>query len=62
MELVAEPKNWNGAAACIGSTSANAARKAGLQKVYHPESPGIEGCVTAFPSTITCACLKQKRF
>lgn len=45
MELVAEPKNWNGAAACIGSTSANAARKAGLQKVYHPESPGIEGWV-----------------
>lgn len=45
MELVAEPRNWDGAAACIGSTSANAALKAGLQKVYHPESPGIEGWV-----------------
>jgi uroporphyrinogen-III synthase len=45
MELVAEPRNWDGAAACIGSTSANAASKAGLQKIYHPESPGIEGWV-----------------
>lgn len=45
MELVAGPRNWDGAAACIGSTSANAASKAGLQKIYHPESPGIEGWV-----------------
>lgn len=45
MELVAEPRKWDGAAACIGSTSANAASKAGLQKIYHPESPGIEGWV-----------------
>jgi uroporphyrinogen-III synthase len=50
MELVAGPRNWDGAAACIGSTSANAASKAGLQKIYHPESPGIEGCVMTFHS------------
>ncbi|CAM6092923.1 unnamed protein product [Calypogeia fissa] len=36
---------WNGAAACIGITSAQAARKAGLDKVFYPESPGIEGWV-----------------
>lgn len=54
MELVAEPRNWDGAAACIGSTSANAASKAGLQRVYHPESPGIEGCVITSHSCFFC--------
>lgn len=39
MELVDEPRNWNGAAACIGSTVANAASKACLHKIHHPECP-----------------------
>lgn len=45
MELVAGARKWEGAAACIGSTSATAARKAGLTRIFYPESPGIEGCV-----------------
>lgn len=36
-------KRWDGAAACIGNTSAVAARKAGLNKIYFPDSPGIDG-------------------
>ncbi|GAQ79840.1 uroporphyrinogen III synthase [Klebsormidium nitens] len=38
-------KRWSGAAACIGNTSAVAARNAGLDKIYFPDSPGIEGWV-----------------
>jgi len=45
MELVAGARKWEGAAACIGSTSATAARKAGLTRIFYPESPGIEGWV-----------------
>lgn len=46
VELVAcRPGKWSGAAACIGSTSAVAARKAGLSKVYFPDKPGLEGWV-----------------
>ncbi|KAG6542884.1 hypothetical protein Mapa_015788 [Marchantia paleacea] len=36
---------WNGAAACIGTTSAKAAKTAGLSKVFCPDSPGIDGWV-----------------
>lgn len=31
------------AAACIGSTSARAAEKLGIRRVYFPEHPGLEG-------------------
>lgn len=34
-------------AACIGETSARACRAAGLERVYHPEAPGIEGWAQA---------------
>lgn len=47
IELVAKKSKWNGAAACIGSTSAEAARKAGLTKVFYPDSPGIDGWVSS---------------
>ena len=33
--------------ACIGETSAKAARKAGFEHVYHAHNPGIEGWVNA---------------
>eukprot|EP00249_Psilotum_nudum_P017885 c26536_g1_i2 orf=593-1195(-) len=36
---------WNGAAACIGQTSATAARKAGLKNIFYPENPGLDGWV-----------------
>lgn len=39
------PLGWAGAAACIGETSAQAAKKAGMQRVHHPAKPGIDGYV-----------------
>eukprot|EP00271_Cylindrocystis_brebissonii_P018616 TRINITY_DN5371_c0_g1_i1.p1 TRINITY_DN5371_c0_g1~~TRINITY_DN5371_c0_g1_i1.p1 ORF type:complete len:366 (-),score=62.04 TRINITY_DN5371_c0_g1_i1:296-1393(-) len=48
MELVVAPLNpaWSGAAACIGATSAEAARRAGLRgRILHPQEPGIDGWV-----------------
>lgn len=36
---------WVGAAACIGQTSAVAAQKAGLKRVFYPDNPGIDGWV-----------------
>eukprot|EP00898_Chlorokybus_atmophyticus_P008657 jgi/Chlat1/8793/Chrsp90S00887 len=41
IELLGKDKQV--AAACIGSTSAKAARNAGLELVFHPQNPGIEG-------------------
>ena len=35
------------AAACIGSTTADAARKAGFKRVFAPEEPGLAGFVEA---------------
>ncbi|EFJ15731.1 hypothetical protein SELMODRAFT_422651 [Selaginella moellendorffii] len=45
MELVAKTHDWNGAAACIGGTSAAAARKAGMEKIFYAHNPGIDGWV-----------------
>ncbi|CAM6020447.1 unnamed protein product [Sphagnum balticum] len=47
VELVAGTRRWDGAAACIGSTSAIAAQKAGLKKIFYPESPGLDGWVNS---------------
>lgn len=41
-------------AACIGETSANAARKAGFEHVFFPQSPGIKGWVSAIQDAATC--------
>lgn len=43
--IISKFESWNGALACIGETSASAAREAGLQKIYYPENPGFEGWV-----------------
>lgn len=43
--IILKFESWNGAVACIGETSASAAREAGLQKIYYPENPGFEGWV-----------------
>ncbi|PXF47863.1 Uroporphyrinogen-III synthase, chloroplastic [Gracilariopsis chorda] len=42
-------------AACIGETSAGAAREAGFERVYCPEKPGLEGWITA-----VCEAIKQR--
>ncbi|MCO5586641.1 hypothetical protein L7F22_040582 [Adiantum nelumboides] len=40
---VVDLSTWLGSAACIGQTSAVAAQKAGLKRVFYPPSPGIDG-------------------
>ena len=62
MDLVAGARKWEGAAACIGSTSATAARKAGLTRIFYPESPGIEGCVISSQTLPLSSFLKYIMF
>ncbi|CAA0809128.1 Uroporphyrinogen-III synthase- chloroplastic [Striga hermonthica] len=45
--LIPEPQRWDNAVACIGETTALAAKKLGLRNVYFPENPGIEGWVNS---------------
>ncbi|GER36349.1 uroporphyrinogen-III synthase family protein [Striga asiatica] len=45
ISLIPEPQRWDNAVACIGETTALAAKKLGLRNVYFPENPGIEGYV-----------------
>lgn len=40
-------------AACIGSTTADAARSEGIERVYAPDSPGIEGWAEACTRALT---------
>ncbi|KAJ0818771.1 putative uroporphyrinogen-III synthase [Helianthus annuus] len=44
-DLLPEPDNWNGSIACIGETTASAARKLGLRNIYYPSSPSLQGWV-----------------
>ncbi|KAL2632007.1 hypothetical protein R1flu_016693 [Riccia fluitans] len=50
---------WNGAAACIGTTSAKAAKSAGLCRVFCPESPGIDGWVESVMEALDSMCSLQ---
>ncbi|KAL3617940.1 hypothetical protein CASFOL_038261 [Castilleja foliolosa] len=43
ISLIPEPQKWDKAVACIGETTALAAKRLGLRNVYFPENPGIEG-------------------
>ncbi|KAJ4701801.1 uroporphyrinogen-III synthase, chloroplastic [Melia azedarach] len=45
VNLISESEQWNNSVACIGETTASAARKLGLRKVYYPTHPGLEGWV-----------------
>ncbi|KAL3371982.1 hypothetical protein AABB24_008492, partial [Solanum stoloniferum] len=38
---------WDNAVACIGETTASAAKKLGFRNIYHPTSPGLEGWVSS---------------
>jgi uroporphyrinogen-III synthase len=35
--------NWSNSAPCIGETTASAAKKLGLDSIYYPATPGLEG-------------------
>ncbi|EPS68440.1 hypothetical protein M569_06329 [Genlisea aurea] len=47
MSLIPESQRWDNAVACIGETTALAAKKLGLTNVFFPENPGLEGWVDA---------------
>lgn len=41
------------AAACIGSTSMKAAREAGMEHIFYPEKPGLDGWTNAIMDAIS---------
>uniref|UniRef100_A0A7N0V2S4 Uroporphyrinogen-III synthase n=1 Tax=Kalanchoe fedtschenkoi TaxID=63787 RepID=A0A7N0V2S4_KALFE len=45
INLLPDSRDWQYAVACIGETTASAAKRLGLRNVYYPSSPGIEGWV-----------------
>ncbi|CAF2049289.1 hypothetical protein HID58_035971 [Brassica napus] len=53
MNLIQNEKQWSNNIACIGETTASAARRLGFKKVYHPEQPGLEGWVDSIMEALT---------
>lgn len=45
VNLISEPDSWSNAVACIGETTASAAKRLGLRNVYFPMQPGLDGWV-----------------
>ncbi|KAM3710466.1 hypothetical protein ACB094_01G033500 [Castanea mollissima] len=45
IKLISDAKWWSNSVACIGETTALAAKRLGLQNVYYPAQPGVEGWV-----------------
>ncbi|RZC67258.1 hypothetical protein C5167_010948 [Papaver somniferum] len=43
VNLISEAESWDNAVACIGETTALAAKRLGLKNVYYPTNPGLEG-------------------
>lgn len=47
VNIVSKSSKWDNHVACIGETTAFAARRLGLKKVHFPERPGLEGWVNS---------------
>ncbi|XP_027089873.1 uroporphyrinogen-III synthase, chloroplastic-like isoform X3 [Coffea arabica] len=45
INLIPELERWGNAVACIGETTASAAKRLGLTNVYYPVDPGLDGWV-----------------
>ncbi|XWS21147.1 hypothetical protein CRYUN_Cryun30bG0030600 [Craigia yunnanensis] len=45
VNLISEPDSWSNSLACIGETTASAAKRLGLKNVYFPMQPGLDGWV-----------------
>ncbi|XP_055836292.1 uroporphyrinogen-III synthase, chloroplastic isoform X2 [Solanum dulcamara] len=41
--LIPTSRQWDNAVACIGETTASAAKRLGFRNIYYPTSPGLEG-------------------
>ncbi|XP_021283830.1 uroporphyrinogen-III synthase, chloroplastic isoform X4 [Herrania umbratica] len=45
VNLISKPDSWSNSVACIGETTASAAKRLGLRNVYFPAQPGLDGWV-----------------
>ncbi|KAK4795459.1 hypothetical protein SAY86_013453 [Trapa natans] len=45
VNIIPDPDCWNNSIACIGETTALVAKRLGLQRVFYPENPSLEGWV-----------------
>ncbi|XP_048226858.1 uroporphyrinogen-III synthase, chloroplastic isoform X3 [Ricinus communis] len=45
VNFISESEQWNNSIACIGETTASAAKLLGLKNIYFPTHPGLEGWV-----------------
>ncbi|XP_060199502.1 uroporphyrinogen-III synthase, chloroplastic isoform X2 [Lycium barbarum] len=45
--LIPASRQWDNAVACIGETTASAAKRLGFRNIYYPTSPGLEGWVSS---------------
>ncbi|KQK23240.1 uroporphyrinogen-III synthase, chloroplastic isoform X2 [Brachypodium distachyon] len=45
LNLMSQVDKWSNSVACIGETTASAAKKLGLNNIYYPTIPGLEGWV-----------------
>ncbi|KAK1263053.1 hypothetical protein QJS04_geneDACA017451 [Acorus gramineus] len=45
INLISKSEDWDNSVACIGETTAMAAKRLGLKNVYYPVNPGLEGWV-----------------
>ncbi|ESQ39471.1 hypothetical protein EUTSA_v10001252mg [Eutrema salsugineum] len=52
MNLIQSADQCSNYVACIGETTASAARRLGLKHVYHPEKPGLEGWVESIMAAL----------
>ena len=43
VNLISDSEHLDNSVACIGETTALAAKRLGLRNVYHPTNPGLEG-------------------
>ncbi|KAG9147114.1 hypothetical protein Leryth_005348 [Lithospermum erythrorhizon] len=47
VQLLPQSEDWPNSVACIGETTALAAKRLGLRNVYYPENPGLDGWVNS---------------
>ncbi|KAK3150694.1 hypothetical protein QOZ80_3AG0236460 [Eleusine coracana subsp. coracana] len=52
LNLISQVDDWNNAVACIGETTASAAKKLGLKSIYYPTTPGLDGWVESILEAI----------
>ncbi|CAN1273902.1 Uroporphyrinogen-III synthase, chloroplastic [Linum perenne] len=60
LKLTSESGQWNNSVACIGETTASAAKRLGYKKVYYPAQPGLEGWVGSILEALRAHEMSQK--